>query len=69
MSLALPGWSTATLDLLDLAGRRGRSVPVGEGPGTHAVDLGSTTALEPGVYFLLVTQDGTSQSARVSVLK
>ncbi|MBI5710844.1 MAG: T9SS type A sorting domain-containing protein [Candidatus Eisenbacteria bacterium] len=67
--LTLPGWSTATLDLLDLAGRRVRSVPVDEGPGTHTVDLGSTAALKPGAYFLRITQDGASETARVSVVK
>jgi hypothetical protein len=65
----LVGSGPATLDLLDLGGRRVLSRAVGEwGPGTHNVPLTSGERLRPGVYFVRLTQGGDSKSKRIVVL-
>jgi hypothetical protein len=58
----------ATLELLDLAGRRLRSIGVAGGTGAHvSPDLRSGLEIEPGLYFVRLTQDGRSATARVTV--
>jgi hypothetical protein len=53
----------ATLELVDLAGRRVFAREVGAlGPGTHALAIGQ--ALAPGVYWLRVTQGGEQVRTR-----
>jgi len=60
----------ATLDLLDLAGRRVVSRQVGAlGIGPHTVTLGEGRAVRPGVYFVRLTQGGLSHTAKAVVLR
>ena len=58
----------ATIELVDLAGRRVFSREVGSmGPGTHALSLGGRMA--PGVYWLRLTQGERSVKARGVILQ
>jgi hypothetical protein len=69
VSFALPSNSTATLDLIDLAGRRVRSVDVGAlGSGRHVVDVLASGRLAPGLYFLRLRQGGHERVERVTLL-
>ena len=53
VSLSLPDDSPASLELLDLAGRRVRSIEVGSrGAGWHVVSLGSARSLPAGIYLV-----------------
>jgi hypothetical protein len=70
ISLTLPDATPATLDLVDLAGRRVRTRDVGAlGAGRHLVDLGQEGALAPGLYFARLTRAGTSVTAKVCVAR
>jgi hypothetical protein len=56
----------ATLELLDLAGRRVRSQNLAAlGPGTHGVDLAGLGALRPGLYLVRLSQGGRAASGKV----
>ncbi len=67
---ALPDGAPATLELLDVSGRRVRSQPVGAlGAGTHAVDLREGRVLAPGLYLLRLARGGEARLARVVVLE
>jgi hypothetical protein len=66
---ALPGDAPATLDLLDVSGRRVASRAVGAlGAGDHAVDLAAGRRLAPGVYLVRLTQGTAVRTARVAVI-
>jgi hypothetical protein len=68
ISFTLAGSAAATLDLLDLNGRRVLSRDLGSfGPGSHTLSL-DRGALRPGVYFVRLTQAGTTRSKRIVVL-
>jgi hypothetical protein len=57
VSLELPSWVLAELDLYDLAGRRVAHRGVGSlGPGQHLVALGDGAHVRPGVYFVRLRQ-------------
>lgn len=67
--VTLPGGSAATLELLDLAGRRVDSRDVGSlGPGRVPVTLGLGRARAPGIYLLRLRSAGESRVARVAIL-
>jgi hypothetical protein len=70
VAFALPDGSAATLELLDLAGRRLRSVEVGSlGAGRHLVSLGGTRELPGGVYLIRLTRDGRSFVSKAAVVR
>jgi hypothetical protein len=61
VSFTLPDDQPATVDLLDLAGRRLREVAVGSsGPGRHSISLGSVGSFESGVYLVRLRHGGRS---------
>jgi len=65
---ALPHGEPATLELLDVAGRRVRQQAVGAlGVGRHVVDLGG--ALTPGLYFVRLTQGANQRVARATLME
>lgn len=69
VSFALASAESATLYLLDIAGRRVIHRDVSAfGPGLHRVDLGSTYGLEAGIYLLRLSQGSGSQVRRISLL-
>ncbi len=66
----LPGAAAASLELLDVSGRRIAAREVGSfGAGRHALDLGEGARLAPGLYLVRLTQGGSVRATRVAVLK
>jgi hypothetical protein len=66
---ALPNGAPATLELLDVAGRRVRERAVGAmGAGRHVVDLSGSERLKPGLYFLRLTQGANQRVARATLM-
>jgi hypothetical protein len=64
----LPSRERATLEALDIAGRRVLHREVGQmGPGRHSVDV-SASIRKPGIYFLRLAQAGRVLTARVAVI-
>ena len=63
----LPGMGEATIELLDLAGRRVLERSIGSpGAGTHTLSLAGAKGTRPaGVYFLRLKQGGQSVTRRV----
>lgn len=67
---ALPDGSAATLELLDLSGRRLWSRDVGAwGAGEHEARLADGIRLPPGNYFVRLVRAGQSAVARIAVIK
>lgn len=65
----LPEIREATVDLLDAAGRRCRTVRVApRGPGWQWVDL-TTAGLRPGLYFVHAVQGGAEASRKIVLLR
>jgi hypothetical protein len=60
----------ARVDLLDVSGRVLASTEVGAmGPGRHEVDLVGARTVQPGIYFLRLSQDGSEVRTRVALLR
>lgn len=68
VTFSLPGAEPATLELLDIAGRRVRVRTIA-GAGRQTIDLAAGGALPPGVYVVRLTQAGASAVSRVSVVR
>jgi hypothetical protein len=67
---SLPSRDPATLELIDVTGRRVAWREVGSlGPGRHTMALGSSTQLRPGLYFLRLTQNGRVMNARAALVR
>ncbi len=70
VSFALPTGESATLELFDLLGRRLRSRDVGGlGAGEHTLELGSSPALNPGVYFVTLRSGSQKLSTRAVLVR
>src|SRR5262249_6116227 len=70
VSFRLPSREPASLDLLDIAGRRVIRREVGSlGPGAHTAVLAATEPLRPGLYFLRLIQGPRELTARVAVIR
>jgi hypothetical protein len=66
----LAGPAAASLELLDIAGRRVAAHEVGSlGAGPHALDLGHGRDLAPGLYLVRLTQGTNTRTARVAVIR
>src|SRR5262245_30259466 len=68
VTFALPEAGPATLELLDVSGRRVRERTV-SGLGEQTIDLGSGEPLRAGVYLIRLTQGGKSSVSRVTVVR
>jgi DNA-binding beta-propeller fold protein YncE len=69
VSFSLPSAEPASLELIDIAGRRVIERAVGTlGAGRHAVDMAPAHALAPGMYFVRLTQGANSLIERITVL-
>jgi len=67
---ALAGDGPARIELVDVAGRRVMARDLEDrASGEHAVALRPARALDPGVYFLRLTQGDASRATRFAVLK
>jgi hypothetical protein len=61
---------TATLDLIDVAGRRVLRREVGSlGPGPHSVTLEAAPPIRPGLYFLRLARGPRVLTDRVAVIR
>ncbi len=70
MRFTLGGGEPASLELLDVAGRRIAARTLDAfGPGTHALDLGEDRHLATGLYFVRLRQGDASRVMRVAMLK
>ena len=70
VAFTLPSASPATLELLDVSGRRLLSREVGAlGAGHHRLRLDEGLSLAPGIYWLRLTQDGRSHLVRGVALR
>jgi hypothetical protein len=66
----LPAPGPARLELLDVAGRQRLVRELdGLGPGRHLLRLGATTPLEPGVYWIRLSQRGERRLTRGVVVR
>lgn len=69
-SVTLPAAGSASLELLDVQGRRVLAREVGAlGAGTHRIALDAGVRLAPGVYTLRLAQAGVARSLRAVVLR
>ncbi len=68
VSFSLPGNEPATLELIDITGRRVRERTV-SGLGPQTVDLAAGARLSPGVYLIRLTHAARSTVKRVSVVR
>ena len=69
VSLALASSGSATLELLDLAGRRIAFRDIGAlGAGPHRVTLVPGRTVRPGLYLVRLAQGGQTRSLKVAVL-
>jgi len=70
VAFSLPDAEPASIELMDLAGRRLRQVEVGgSGPGRHTVSLGSVGALESGLYLVRLRHGGQSLVSKCVLMK
>lgn len=70
IAFALPDGAAASLELLDLAGRRVLRREVGSlGAGRHTVALNTGAVRAPGVYFVRLVRAGESRSTRVCLVR
>ena len=67
---SLPAGGRASLELLDVVGRRIDSRDVGSlGPGHHSIALARHRPLAPGLYLIRLRQGSNVRVTRVAVLK
>ena len=70
LSFTLPSAAPARLEILDAGGRRVVEREVGSlGPGRHLFALGAGSRLAPGMYWIRITQAGSSILARGAVIR
>lgn len=70
LAFALAGTEPATLELVDLGGRRVLSKEVGSlGRGEHVMRVAAPGELPAGLYFVRLIQGRTQRSARVAIIR
>jgi len=70
VSFTLPDAEPATVELLDLAGRRLRLLQVGAaGPGRHSLSLGAVGSLRSGVYLVRLKHRGQSLVSKCVLMR
>jgi hypothetical protein len=70
VSFSLPNADPATLDLLDVGGRRVATVDAGAlGAGTHRLRLGDTADLAPGLYMVRLRHGGHVLVAKAAIVR
>lgn len=67
---SLYGGEPASIDVLDITGRRIDSQPVGQlGAGAHEIELASLAGAAPGVYLVCLREGVRTQSTRIARLR
>ncbi len=67
---ALPSSAPATLEMVDVGGRRVAGREVGSlGAGRHVVKLGNAHAVPAGVYWIRLTQGGQTLTTKAAVIR
>ncbi len=69
VTYSLSSGEAASLELLDVAGRRVLARRVEPRPGAFSVNLGEGVHLPPGIYLVKLTQGARFETARVTVLR
>jgi hypothetical protein len=70
VTFTLPQAGAATMDLLDVTGRRVSSQDVGGlGAGAHTLDLTGGRAVAPGIYWVRLKQGAALATMRASVIR
>ena len=70
VAFVLPSAAPARLELMDVSGRQRMTRDLDDlSPGPHTVHLGDVTAIEPGVYWLRLTQGDEHRLARAVVMR
>jgi trimeric autotransporter adhesin len=70
VAFTLPFASPASIEVLDIAGRRRLERDLSAlGPGNHVLNLAEGHGLEPGLYLVRLTQDNRFRTARVSIVR
>jgi len=70
VSFSLPSGERATLEVIDVSGRRAAVREVGSlGAGRHTIDLAAEHRLSAGIYFVRLMQGGRMAAARVAVIE
>lgn len=70
VSFSLGSAAPASLELVDVTGRRLRQVEVGHlGAGEHALDLGAGLEVRAGVYWVRLRQSGVTEVMRAAVIR
>jgi hypothetical protein len=70
VAFTLPTTAPATLELVDVSGRRVAERKVGSlGAGRHTLDLGQGQHFAPGLYLVRLTQGTNTRTTRVAVLR
>jgi hypothetical protein len=70
VAFALPSGAPATLELIDIAGRRVAQRDVGRlGPGHHELVFDGSLRLKAGLYFVRLSQAGQVLNARVVLMR
>lgn len=70
VEFSLPDGAPASLELLDVAGRRLWRDDVGRlGAGDHFVTIDPTSGLRPGIYLIRLERSGESRVARVGIVR
>ena len=68
--LSLASDAAATLEVVDVAGRSVMKRNLNKlGSGVHEMSVTFDRRPEPGVYLVLLTQDGRSVSSKIGILK
>ena len=69
VAFSLPDAAPATLELIDISGRRVRELAVGGlGAGRRVVRFGAGARLKPGIYWIKLTRAGRTLARRAVVL-
>jgi hypothetical protein len=70
VGFTLASGEPATLELIDVAGRRVTRRDIGSlGPGPHSVTLGAAPELHPGLYFIRLVQGPHTLCSRIAVIR
>ena len=69
LTITLPGDASASLEVIDVSGRRVASQNLGTlGAGTHTIALSAAARLSSGIYFLRLDYQGRALPKRIALV-